>query len=155
MQNQKLAEPSELEYQIKNYSVINEDIAASGTLTDLGVIQAKNSGFQTIIDLRMPQEGTEIEEAQTTDLGMDYYNIPMNASGIPEGAVDQLAKILDGAKKPILLHCAGAVRVGAIWTIYRITKQAIDSDIALIEGRKIGMTEAFEEVIRSQYPELF
>ncbi len=70
---------------------------------------------------------------------MHYVNIPVTAGAPSDEQVDEFARIVeDAGNEPLLVHCASASRVGAMWTLYREERGA-PVDTAVREGRAIGM----------------
>lgn len=110
---------------------------------------AKAGGVRTVIDLREPGELTDFDEpAVVGALGLAYHNFGFKA---PETLTDS---VFDGARavlndpqaRPILMHCASANRVGAIWLAHRVLDGGLTWEAALEEARTVGLrTPAYEE----------
>lgn len=77
-------------------------------------------------------------------------NIPVTG-GVPTDAqVAEFARIVeDPNNAPLLVHCASANRVGAMWTLYRV-RQGIPLAIALEEGRTAGLRPDREAELRKR-----
>lgn len=99
-------------------------------------------GVKTVINLRLPSEGTDLREPEIVDeLGMAYYNLGFRA---PETLTDDIfietRKILrDPNNRPALLHCKSANRAGAVWYAYRVLDQGVDPAVALQEAKMAGL----------------
>lgn len=110
--------------------------------------QAKEGGIKTVINLRQKEELPWDEEAFVTGLGLEYHNVPFKAPAeLTDEVFDRTRSLLgDAAKKPILLHCASANRVGAIWLAHRTLDGGLSYERALEEARVVGLKlPAFEE----------
>jgi len=63
--------------------------------------------------------------------------------------IAEFAHIVEDANNaPLLIHCASANRVGAMWTMYRIL-DGVPPKIAFEEGRTIGLQPDREAEIRT------
>jgi protein tyrosine phosphatase (PTP) superfamily phosphohydrolase (DUF442 family) len=92
--------------------------------------------------LRAPAEHQgEREEAKVKELGMSYFNIPVDPRTPDELDADDFLKLTDDQLKngPVFIHCAVATRVGAFWMIRRVLRDAWEYDKALEEANRIGL----------------
>ena len=48
----------------------------------------------------------------------------------------------DTSRRPMILHCASANRVGAVWLVHRVIDDGLDYDVALAEAKKVGLRSA-------------
>jgi len=112
---------------------------------------AKESGIRTVVNLRKPAEIDWDEKTVVESLGMEYDNFGFKE---PEELTDA---ILDGARKvlstedrkPILLHCASANRVGAVWLAHRALDDGVAYPEALTEAEIVGLkSAAFRERVK-------
>ena len=102
----------------------------------------KEAGIKVIINLRPHAEYQgEREEAKVKELGMKYFNIPVDFSAPDELDVDDFLKLTDEQLKngPVFIHCAVATRVGAFWMIRRVVRDSWEYDKALEEANRIGL----------------
>jgi uncharacterized protein (TIGR01244 family) len=88
------------------------------------------------------------EKGAVESAGLRYFNIPVT-NGLPTGfQIIEFAHVVeDSDNAPLLIHCASANRVGAVWALYRALK-GIPEDIALEEGRTIGLQPDREAAVR-------
>jgi protein tyrosine phosphatase (PTP) superfamily phosphohydrolase (DUF442 family) len=102
----------------------------------------KDAGIRVIINLRPHAEyqGAR-EEAKVKELGMSYFNIPIDSHTPDELDADDFLKLTDEQLKngPVFIHCAVAVRVGAFWMIRRVLRDGWEYDKALEEANRIGL----------------
>lgn len=135
---------------VVNYHRLRSHIATGGLLQSGAPTRLKMLGFVTIVDLRGPEEGTAAEKKAVEAAGMRYVNIPI-MEGVPSDA--QLAAfgriVEDESNFPLLIHCASANRVGAMWVLYRV-KRETPLATALEEGRAIGLRPDLEVDVRKR-----
>ena len=133
-----------------NYTRLKPHVATAGLLKDGAIPILKALGFATIVDLRSPAEGAGAEQQAAAAAGLRYVNIPVTG-GVPTDAqVAEFARIVeDPNTAPLLVHCASANRVGAMWTLYRV-RQGIPLAIALEEGRTAGLRPDREAELRKR-----
>ncbi len=124
---------------IVNYRVVAPGLATAGLITPAGLPQLKTLGFKTILNLRTEQEGAKQEEAAVKAQGLRYEWVPVTADTLSLEDVAKVEKVLDDpSAAPILLHCASANRVGAVWAVIQV-RRGKSPAVALEEGRQIGL----------------
>jgi len=102
----------------------------------------KDASIKVIINLRPHAEYQgEREEAKVKELGMSYFNIPVDFQSPDELDVDDFLKLTDEQLKngPVFIHCAAGTRVGAFWMIRRVVRDSWEYDKALAEANRIGL----------------
>jgi uncharacterized protein (TIGR01244 family) len=110
--------------------------------------QAREGGIKTVINLRKKDELDWDEEAKVKELGLEYHQVPFKApTELTDQVFDEVRSLLnDPEKKPILLHCASANRVGAIWLAHRVLDGRLSYEAALAEAKTVGLVlPAYEE----------
>lgn len=135
---------------IPNYRLIAPGLAAAGQPSPEGFARLKEQGFKTVISLRTETEpGVKEEEEAVKGLGLGYVSVPITLANFSQEKVDQVAKLLDDAAAgPVLLHCASANRVGAVWAVIQARKGKSYEE-AEAEGRRAGLTSpAMVEAVR-------
>jgi len=128
---------------IPNYVLVKPGLASAGRPTEQGLKQLKAQGFRTVVDLRTSsEEGLAEEKALVEGQGLRYVHVPVTSASFSGADVDAVQAVLgDAAAAPVLLHCASANRVGAVWTVIQArTGQPIDEAIA--EGKRVGLRSA-------------
>ena len=129
----------------------------AGLPTEEGLKQMQAAGVTLVVNLLSEPEvkGSQLDEqALTESLGMTYAHIPVSPATFSRDDVDRFAKAMEGAQGKVLVHCASANRVGAMWASYLILHQGLEKDEALSHGKAAGMTspalvEAIERVTGS------
>ncbi len=102
------------------------------------------AGVQTVITLRHPSELKDYDEQETvTGKGMEFIQIPFNsADELTDNVFEQVRAALKTARQPILLHCASANRVGAVWIPFRVLDEGLAPEDAITEAKTIGLRSA-------------
>jgi uncharacterized protein (TIGR01244 family) len=97
-------------------------------------------GFRTVVNLRTEKEGAAEERAVVEAQGLRYVWVPVTADSFSPADVDAVQKVLDDRSSgPVLLHCASANRVGAVWAVIQ-SRQGRTLDEALAAGRAAGLS---------------
>lgn len=111
----------------------------------------EESGVRTVINLRHERElqGFD-EERAVSEAGMRYVALPWSgADELTDEVFDRSRELLETAERPLVLHCASANRVGAVWLPWRVLDGGASWEDALAEAKAIGMrTPAYEELAR-------
>lgn len=115
--------------------------------------QAKAGGVKTVINLRTAKEQPDFDEqAAVTALGLAYVHLPWNgAEELSDEVFARSRTLLNTAERPILLHCASANRVGAVWIPWRVLDGGLALDAAVAEARTIGLKTAEYEAKARDY----
>jgi len=103
----------------------------------------KNEGVKSIINLRQPTEHRAAEEeAKAKELGLRYFNIPVVFGNPTEEQVAEFLRITDDPEtRPIFIHCAAGIRVGAFWMIRRVLRDGFTLEDAEKEAKEIGLRD--------------
>lgn len=134
---------------ISKYRVVRPGLATGGKPSPEALDKLKANGFKTVLDLRTEAEGTAAEKATVEAQGLRYVAVPITAATFSLADVAAVAKILDDpAAAPVLLHCASANRVGAVWAVLQVQKGR-PLEEAEAAGQEIGLTSpALVEAMR-------
>ena len=125
---------------IKNFLSINSEFCTGGQPSMDDLARLKIEGVRAVLNLRRPSEYNAEEEAlKAKDLGLRYFNIPVNSAELKDEQVDEFLKLLaDPQNRPVFIHCTTANRVGAFWMIRRVLVDHWSLDVAEAEARKMG-----------------
>lgn len=113
---------------------------------------ARQDGVVSVVNLRLPSEIDFDEAVVVEGMGMRYHNPAFNS---PETLSDKTldltrALLSNQAEQPMLVHCASANRVGAVWLAHRVLDDGVDFDHALEEAHQVGLRSApLEERVRA------
>ncbi len=113
----------------------------------------KNAGIRTVINLRLEDELEWNEKALVKELGLSYVSIPFKTpESLTDAVFDEARAVLnDAEQKPILLHCASANRVGAVWLVHRVLDGGITYEEALAEAKTVGLALPAYETRAQEY----
>jgi uncharacterized protein (TIGR01244 family) len=81
------------------------------------------------------------EKAHVERLGMKYIHVPIaSLDALTDEVFAQLRELLkDKSRRPMLVHCATAGRVGAVWIVHRVLEDGLSVDAAVEEAKTVGL----------------
>jgi len=124
-----------------NFVQVGEQFYIGGqpAMNDLARLKAR--GIRAIVNLRVPAEyNAAEEEAKAKELGLRYFNIPVNPANLQDSQVEQFLKITsDRQNQPAFIHCAGGPRAAAFWMIRRVLVSGWKIEDAETEAQKMGL----------------
>ncbi|HWP42685.1 MAG TPA: protein tyrosine phosphatase family protein [Blastocatellia bacterium] len=126
---------------IRNFLRVNNEFCTGGQPRLEHLEQLKAEGIKSVINLRTPGEHrAQEEEAKAKELGLRYFNIPVEFRNPKEEQVTEFLKLTDDPEnRPAFIHCTAAVRVGAFWMIRRVLRDGWTVEAAEEEAAKIGL----------------
>lgn len=115
--------------------------------------QAKAGGVKTVINLRPDSEQSGFDErGVVAGLGLAYVHLPWNgAEQLTDEVFTRARELLSTAERPILVHCASANRVGALWIPWRVLDGGLALEEAVTEAKTIGLKTADYEAKARDY----
>src|SRR5210317_2024370 len=112
-----------------------DGVTTAGQPDEAGFRVFAENGYAVVIDLRTAGEDRGLDEPAVVEaLGMDYINLPIGRGGITYANAKALRALIDAYDQPVLVHCASANRVGALFALSEYRKTA-DVEKALKAGR--------------------
>lgn len=138
---------------IRNYLRVNTDFCTGGQPKPEEFKKLKADGVKAVLNLRTPSEYRMDEEVQAVkDAGLKYFNIPVVFPNAEPEQVDAFLTITDSpSNRPLFIHCAAAVRVGAFWMIRRVLRDGWTVEAAAEEAHKVGLNNARLEAFAQKY----
>ena len=140
----KIEKPKKLEPAkcgaVKQLHVL-DDIFLAGQPTAEDFQEFKKRGVKSVLNLRTKEE-MDFDEAKTLkSLGLEYHHVPIaGPDSLTDENFDKLRKLLnEKQQRPMLLHCASANRVGAMWLAHRVLDGGLTYDAALAEAKTVGL----------------
>lgn len=142
-----------------NVKQINDSLSIAGQVTPQQLQQAKEEGYQSILNLRAPEEEgfwqNESQEAEA--LGLQYVNIPVKMNAINDDLTTQVLQEIDSLPKPALIHCGSAMRAGAMTMMHLAIQQNMTPQEAFENAGQMGfdcsahpqMKQYFEQYVSS------
>ncbi|NOS98997.1 MAG: hypothetical protein HOP29_00025 [Phycisphaerales bacterium] len=102
---------------------------------------AKDGGIKTIVNLRPHGELDWDEQAYVEGLGMEYQHIPFKSpEELTDDVFDRSRELLNDAdRRPLMMHCSSANRVGAVWLAHRVLDGGLPYEEALREAETVGL----------------
>jgi protein tyrosine/serine phosphatase len=127
---------------IENFGKVNENYYRGSQPTAETLVQLKQLGIKTVIDLRKDSKVEEPE--QVRGVGMQYFHIPLKASqpATAEQTNYFLKLVNDPGNWPVYVHCKGGRhRTGALTAVYRITHDGWTADRAYEEMKEYDFND--------------
>lgn len=116
------------------------DVYIAGRPDADGLASLKARGVATVIDLRQDGEVGQGDLDAAEQAGLVRVHLPMTSSGITD---EQAEAFLDAMKKhagqPILIHCGGANRAGAMYGLYLGATGKCSPEEAVARAKQAGM----------------
>lgn len=116
-------------------------VVTAGQPTPDELERLAEAGYKTILDLRAPEEPRGYdEEAAARDAKMEYVNIPVTPATLADEDFDRFRELMrDPARRPIVVHCGTANRVGALLIPYLILDEGKDPEDAFRVAVDVGL----------------
>jgi protein tyrosine phosphatase (PTP) superfamily phosphohydrolase (DUF442 family) len=94
-----------------------------------------------VIDLRTPEEERGLDEPEVVrQAGMEYASIPVGHEKVEEETFERFRELVrDPGRRPVLVHCSSANRVGALLVPYLILDEGRSREEALGIARRVGL----------------
>ena len=120
---------------------ITNNIAIAGQLTLSELPDIVEDGYQTIVNLRSPDEpGFIPEEQQKLErLGLRYLNLPVQIKALNPTTILEIIHQLSGLPKPMLIHCDSGVRASIVVLMQIAIMQGIQADDAFQKVARLGL----------------
>jgi uncharacterized protein (TIGR01244 family) len=138
--------------EIRNLNHPEATVFAAGQPTQEQLATLGNSGIKHVINLRPASEldWNEQEYVESLD-GVTYHNIPVDSAAgdinpVNAATLQSLLKSL--GNEPVLVHCGSSNRVGALAAISAAQENGSNTDAAVEEGKRWGLT-GLEPAVRT------
>lgn len=118
-----------------------DGVTSTGQPTEAALKIIADSGYVAVIDLRTAAEERGIDEPAAVEAnGMTYISLPIDgATGVTFDNASKLEQYLAGFEGPVLVHCGGGNRVGALLAL-RQSQKGADDEAAVAYGIAGGLT---------------
>ncbi len=127
---------------LPGYLELTPHLGTGGQPTAAGFRALVDKGYRAVINLRTAGEGVDLEaeEKAVTDLGLEYYNVPVTGKEPRDDQAEAFLKVMGDLKEEkVFVHCATANRVGSLILIQRVLQDGIDQEKAEQEAAQIGL----------------
>lgn len=121
-----------------NYKQFDNNFFIGPQPTEQDLIEAKQQGIHTVIDLRMPSETTTPNAELVKKSGLGYVNIPVDKTALHGRQVEALAAALEHTEGPYLLHCATGVRAAMLLALSRAKQGRWTAERTFQEAEAMG-----------------
>jgi len=132
----------EITPELENAGYPLEGVATAGQPEQEHLERLAEAGYRTVLDIRTLEEDPGFDESETVrNAGMEYVNMPLEVK--PEAFSDEVFDrarelLADPDHRPILVHCASAVRVAPLLIPYLILDEGRSSDEAVKIASQVG-----------------
>lgn len=128
--------------RIPFYDRVAPQVATSGPLDRLGIIEAKGVGFRSIVDLQPSAEASATERAMAEFALLRYHSLPVAGDLPSDDEVASFAGLIEQPEnQPALVHGASVDQAAAMWALYRAAK-GVPAEVALGDGLTAGVRES-------------
>lgn len=129
---------------LPNGSAPLDGVVTAGQLNAAHVRQLKDAGITSVVDLRAPNEPRDFDEAAAFRAeGIEYHNIPVVQGLLGPREFDDMRALLRSTdKRPMVVHCGSANRVGALLIPYLVLDENRTPEEALRIARDVGLRSA-------------
>lgn len=125
---------SDHEAEVTNFGKVTDNYFRGAQPREDEYARLAKLGIKTIIDLR--DDPKDYAKSTTEQLGMKYFNLPLNDKSYPAPDVAEkfLSLVNDKNNQPVYVHCAGGRhRTGAMTAVFRMKMQGWDVERAYEE----------------------
>ena len=118
-----------------------EYVATAGQPEEEHLRRLAEAGYRTVIDLRTSEEDPGYDEPEVVrQAGMEYVHLPVGHETIEEETFERFRELMnDPERRPVLVHCARANRVGALLVPYLVLDEGKSSKEAEEIGTRVGL----------------
>ena len=118
-----------------------EGVATAGQPNEEHLRRLAEAGYKTVIDLRTLEEDRGLDEKEAVrEAGMEYVSIPVGHETVEDETFKRFRELMrDPGRRPALVHCSSANRVGALLVPYLILDEGKTTGQALGVARRVGL----------------
>ena len=121
------------------------DVFVTGQLMPAQLQALSEQGVMSFInnrpDLEAPlQPLSEELDAAASDLGLDYFHIPMGA-GLTPGLIEASLNAYENAPRPIVAFCASGMRSAALWAFAHVDRLGIDATMSALASAGFNLEQ--------------
>ncbi len=119
-----------------------EGVATAGQPDEEHLRILAEAGYKTVIDLRATGEDRGLDEEEIVrEAGMEYVNLPVGHETIDDETFERFRRLMtDHDRRPALVHCSSANRVGALLSPYLVLDEGKERKDAVEIGKEVGLS---------------
>lgn len=115
-----------------NSKKLTDDVRVAAQISVEDIPLLKEQGVRTVIcnrpDNETPdQPPTEALAEAASSAGLSFLHIPVVSGSIGDDDVDDFAKALARADKPILAYCRSGARSTSLWALANVPERGVDT----------------------------
>jgi uncharacterized protein (TIGR01244 family) len=129
------------------------DVYLAGQPSEADFAALRERGVRVVLNMRHASENKSFDERATVEkLGLRYIHVPWSGpEQLTDEVFDEHREVLNTLREPLLVHCASANRVGAVWIAWRALDGGVDVEQAVAEAKRIGLTSTALEGKAREY----
>ena len=118
-----------------------EGVATAGQPEEEHFERLAEAGYKTVIDMRAIEEDRGLDEPEAVrGAGMEYVNIPVGHEDVDDETFERFRELMtDPERRPVLVHCSSANRVGALLIPYLVLDEGKTTEEAVEIATKVGL----------------
>lgn len=120
---------------------ITNELAIAGQLTLEDLQQLVEEGYQSVVNLRSPDEAGFLndEQQKTERLGLRYINTPIRVKDLNPEYILQITQQIAELPKPILVHCDSGMRSSVMALMQIAIEQGMKAEDAFQKAVQLGL----------------
>ncbi len=125
---------------IYNFLKLSDSIATAGQPTAAQFLAIKDSGYQLVVNLALPESLNALlnEQAIVEAQGIEYVHIPVIWDNPTLEDIKNFFTVMEtNADKNVFVHCAANMRVSAFMYLYRLIHEQISEKEAKTDLHQI------------------
>ena len=121
-----------------NFKQISDGLFVGPQPSAQDLLEARQIGIQTVIDMRMPGETATPNADMVRTKGMTYVNLPVNKMALSVQQIDELGEVIQRTQGPHLLHCATGTRAALLLALGRAKQNGWTASRTFEEAETMG-----------------
>jgi len=128
-------------YDLNNPQTPILGVMTGGQPSEDDLIKLHQQGYGTVINLRLPAEFDDFDEAELVEgLGMTYVSLPIDVrGGLTQANAAKLDQLVSESDGPALVHCGSGDRVGALYAINAFYQNGLSVEESITAGKAAGL----------------
>ena len=126
---------------LRNTNQPLEGVATAGQPEEGHFGRLASAGYRAVIHLRGPGEDRGLDEPEAIRrAGMEYANLPVGYEDVDDETFERFRELMaEPERRPVLVHCASANRVGALLIPYLILDEGMTAEEASRAASRVGL----------------